>query len=290
MQLPTEKIILGTAQFGLDYGINNESGKPSDDAVWEILNYAFENGIRILDTADAYGSAAELIGNFQAQTGNKFNINTKFTCEDKRGVTKHVEESLKKLSVDQINVLFYHRFEDFKNHQSVLQELKKLKSDKLINKIGVSVYNNSELGHAIETDEVDCIQLPFNLLDNYYQRGGFLKRAKETNKEVQVRSVFLQGLFFKDLDNYPDYLKPLKKYVQEIKIIAETNYRSIEELALGYVLAEDTIDYVIIGVDTRIQLENNINCASKYLSQDIKRKIDNIAVLETGLLYPYNWK
>src|SRR5215203_468375 len=290
MQLLTEKIILGTAQFGLNYGINNESGKPSDEAIWEILNYAFDNGIGILDTADAYGSAAELIGNFHAQTRNKFKVNTKFICEEKRGVAKHLEQSLKKLSVDQINVLFYHHFEDFRNYQNVLQELRKLKSQELINKIGVSVYNNTQLRDAIETDEVDCIQLPFNLLDNYYQRGGFLKKAKERNKEVQVRAVFLQGLFFKDLDNYPDYLKPLKKYVQEIKIIAETNFKSIEELALCYVLAEDTIDYVIIGVDTRVQLENNIICTSKYLSQDIKHKIDNIAVLETDLLYPYNWK
>jgi hypothetical protein len=64
----------------------------------------------------------------------------------------------------------------------------------------------------------------------------------------------------------------------------------MQELALCYVLAEDTIDYLVIGVDTKAQLENNIICSGKYLSNDTKKKIDNIAVLEIDLLYPYNWK
>jgi len=290
MRAPTEKFVLGTAQFGLNYGINNLIGKPSDETIWEILNYAFDTGIEILDTADAYGRASELIGSFHSETRKKFKVNTKFICEEKIGVTKQLEQSLKELSVDQINVLFYHHFDDLKNYKNVFQELKGLKSEKLINKIGVSVYNNTDLNKAIETEEIDCIQLPFNLLDNYHQRGEFLKKAKERNKEVQVRSVFLQGLFFKDLNNYPDYLKPLKKYVQEIKIIAEAASKSMQELALGYVLAEDTIDYLVIGVDTKAQLENNIICSGKYLSNDTKKKIDNIAVLEIDLLYPYNWK
>ena len=290
MRAPTEKLVLGTAQFGFNYGINNSIGRPSDETIWEILNYAFDTGIEILDTADAYGKASALIGSFHSQTGKKFKVNTKFKCEEKIGVTKQLEQSLKELSVDHINVLFYHHFDDLKNYKNVLQELRRLKSEKLINKIGVSVYNNIDLNKAIETEEVDCIQLPFNLLDNYHQRGEFLRKAKERNKEVQVRSVFLQGLFFKDLNNYPDYLKPLKKYVREIKIIAEETSQSMEELALCYVLAQDTIDYLVIGVDTRAQLENNIMGSSKYVSMDTKKKIDDIAVLEIDLLYPYNWK
>src|SRR5436189_23223 len=83
-----------------------------------------------------------------------------------------------------INILFYHHFDDLKNYKNVFQELKKLRLEKLINKIGVSVYNNIDLNEAIETEEMDCIQLPFNLLDNYHQRGEFLKKAKVRNKEV----------------------------------------------------------------------------------------------------------
>ena len=51
------KIILGTAQFGLDYGINNQNGKVSDKDVDQILNYAFESGIKELDTASSYGNS-----------------------------------------------------------------------------------------------------------------------------------------------------------------------------------------------------------------------------------------
>ena len=67
------KLILGTAQMGLDYGINNLSGKVSKNKSIEILEYAFDNGIRILDTAEVYGNAHEIIGFY-----HKLNPNKKF--------------------------------------------------------------------------------------------------------------------------------------------------------------------------------------------------------------------
>ncbi len=75
----SDKIILGTAQFGLNYGINNLTGKPSNLQVIEILNFASENRIKILDTADAYGDAAEIIGLYNESFPTRFLLNTKFT-------------------------------------------------------------------------------------------------------------------------------------------------------------------------------------------------------------------
>ena len=57
-----EKLILGTAQFGLDYGINNSVGKPNVESTESILNYAISQKIHILDTADAYGNSSDIIG------------------------------------------------------------------------------------------------------------------------------------------------------------------------------------------------------------------------------------
>ena len=73
------KIILGTVQFGLDYGINNNNGKPSNETVFNILNTARQNGIEILDTAEAYGSAIPTIGEYHHESISKFKIVSKFS-------------------------------------------------------------------------------------------------------------------------------------------------------------------------------------------------------------------
>ena len=53
---------LGTAQFGMDYGVTNKSGKIESKDIIEILKYANKIGINFIDTAQAYGQSEKLIG------------------------------------------------------------------------------------------------------------------------------------------------------------------------------------------------------------------------------------
>ena len=76
------KFILGTAQFGLNYGINNRHGKPDKSTVYEILNLAYQLGINTLDTAYSYGTSHEIIGNFHRDYNFYFEVNTKFTSSE----------------------------------------------------------------------------------------------------------------------------------------------------------------------------------------------------------------
>ena len=75
-------MVLGTVEIGLDYGINNKEGKPSHKQAFELLDAAFENGIRELDTAEGYGDSEDIIGEYQRQTGNSFLIDTKLPVSD----------------------------------------------------------------------------------------------------------------------------------------------------------------------------------------------------------------
>jgi uncharacterized protein len=284
------KLILGTVQFGLDYGINNPAGKPTKEQVFQIFEQAAKAGVSVLDTADVYGNASELIGEFFASSSTRFDINTKFKAEEGKSITEQLHNSLQLLNTDKVNVYFYHRFDEMVNFPETLVELGKLKSQNLINKIGVSVYGNDELEIAVNTPAIDAIQLPFNLLDNYSQRGELLKQAKQKGKEIQVRSVFLQGLFFKELNSYPEYLSPLKPYVQTIQQIGTDSNTGMEALALAYALSQPEIDNVLIGVDTLEQLNTNLSYANTTLSAESISQINAIKVAETELLYPKNWK
>jgi aryl-alcohol dehydrogenase-like predicted oxidoreductase len=71
--------VLGTVQFGKEYGINNFSGKPTKEKSLEMLNLAFEKGIHLFDTAYEYGYAEEILGEFSKTNviGEKIKIITK---------------------------------------------------------------------------------------------------------------------------------------------------------------------------------------------------------------------
>jgi aryl-alcohol dehydrogenase-like predicted oxidoreductase len=285
----TNKIILGTVQFGLNYGINNKTGQPSISDVFNILDFAKHNGINTIDTADAYGTASKIIGDYLKINPGTFWVNTKFKKSNIQ-VKKQLYNSLKDLKIDRVNVYFYHSFNDFILHPELLEELEELKNIGLINKIGVSVYDNNELKEAIACEAIDTIQLPFNLLDNYTQRGKLLEQAKLKGNEIQARSVFLQGLFFISPNELPSKLLPLKKYLKILLDITSSNQITVEELAVQYAINQPDIDYIVIGVDNLEQLEKNLIIARKNLRTKTIHIIDNINVAETELLYPKNWK
>jgi len=283
-----KKIILGTVQFGLDYGINNTKGKPTFEEIFEILKYATSQGIEILDTADAYGNATEILGSFNIKYPGSFAINTKFKVNHKN-LGQQLSNTLKVLHLDKVNTYFYHSFSDFKNYPELLLSLITLKQNNEIRKIGVSVYDNDEFRTIINTAEIDVIQFPFNLLDNYNQRGELMKLAKEKGKELQVRSIFLQGLLFKSPNDLPSILAPLKPYLQNINDLSKENHMTIEQMALSYALGQSEIDNVIIGIDNQKQLEINISAAENIITEEVNDAINKIHVKEVELLHPKNW-
>ena len=282
------KFILGTVQFGLDYGINNATGKPSSEQVFKMLEYAASQGVKVLDTADAYGNATELLGFFNKTHPGLFAINTKFNS-NKEPLAEQLSSSLCLLQLKTVNTYFYHSFNDFVKYPELLPDLVALKQDHLIRKIGVSVYDNDEFKTFINTPEIDVIQFPFNLLDNRNQRGELMRLAKENGKELQVRSVFLQGLFFKSPKNIPHRLNSLKPFLKKIHDLSIENHLSVEQLALLYAIQQPEIDHIIIGVDNLEQLRHNLNIGQQNLAPEILDSINQIVVREAELLYPKNW-
>ena len=112
------KIILGTVQFGLDYGINNSSGKPDKAKVFDILKEAYDQGIRVLDTADGYGDSSELISAFTKESGKKFKLISKFVVQDKSESAHQIfSKTLQRLECDSLECYFFHRFDDYKCFQ-----------------------------------------------------------------------------------------------------------------------------------------------------------------------------
>ena len=289
-----EKIILGTVQMGLDYGINNTKGKPSEQEAFVILETAYDNGIKTLDTAEAYGNSMQVIGNFHKKYPTKiFNVITKLDAQvflTKGDLYRKVNESCKTLYVDKIHGYMFHNFENFKKNSIFFEELLEAKKQGLVKKIGVSLFSNFELNTILEEySDIDFIQLPFNLFDNELKRKKYMEKAKKMNIEIHTRSVFLQGLFFKDIKELSKKLSPFKEPLELIHGISKESDINLGYLALNYALEKEYIDHVLIGVDNKEQL--NLNLQNLKGDKQIPHgRIDEILIKNEELLNPTNWK
>jgi aryl-alcohol dehydrogenase-like predicted oxidoreductase len=280
------KMIIGTVQFGLDYGVNSATAKKlSQEECNEILDIANANGITILDTAEAYGDAIEKVSEYH-KMGKKFEVISKFLSPE--NILKPLTDSLKRLSIDSYHTILAHKSQDLFCDVNVQRDLMELKNSGLTRYIGVSIYTNEEFEQAIESEFVDVIQFPFNLLDNSTQRGDLMKKAKDAGKILHARSVYLQGMFLKTFP-LPDKLRPLEVYLQRLRNLCEENSISMAALALEYVFRNDLIDNVIIGQHKASQLLGNIEMIKSFKNGPYLNEIDEIRVNEFELLSPRNW-
>ncbi|WP_179009411.1 aldo/keto reductase [Winogradskyella forsetii] len=286
----SHKFILGTVQMGLNYGINNSNGKVSLKDSLEILEYAYDNSIKILDSAEAYGNAHQIIGTFhKSQPSKLFEVITKLPHHFDSGIEEKVTAYLSELQVTQLHALLFHSFDSYQKNIKNFEVLLKLKADHKIKHIGVSVYNNEEIESVILNDHVDIIQIPFNLLDNAALRGSILEKAKSKGKIIHTRSAFLQGLFFKAIDSENNTVKQLTKELKQLNHIKEQNEISMAQLALNYCLQQQAIDNVLIGVDAKAQLADNLNATNYTILPEVIKEIDTIKVKNSDLLNPSLW-
>ena len=288
------KLILGTVQFGLRYGINNTIGKLTEDQVFELLETAYDLGVRTLDTAEAYGNAHSVISNFHKQSKKRFNIISKYSSSNfdyPIDLVERIQVHCSNFNINYLEGYMFHSYNDFKmNINNDPNVLDNIKNSGLVKKIGVSVYSNNEIEDLLNFKNINLIQLPFNLFDNEYQRKEILEKAKKRNIEIHTRSVFLQGLFFKDINTLTNCLLPLKNNLSELSQILKNNNIAMESLALNYPLNKTYIDKVLIGVDSLEQLKNNIKATENDFDKSIYEKIDCIQIKNTKLLNPSNWK
>lgn len=273
------KIILGTVQFGLQYGVNS-AGRPSQDAVKSILCEAAKGGITTLDTSSAYGNSEEVLGD-SVPTSGQFKIVSKYP-KGEASVDEMFKGSLKRLKVHQLYGYLLHHFEVYKKNPMVWDEFINLKESGKVQKVGFSLYTPEELEFILKNGSpFDLIQVPFNIFDKKFQP--YMKELHEKGVEIHVRSTFLQGLFFKDRNALPEKLQPMKKYLLQLDDFSKENGLSIAEIALNYNLQNPYIDGVLIGVDNVEQLQMNLN-SIKDKPVDIE-----IEVKEQKLLNPVNW-
>lgn len=284
-----QRLSLGTAQFGFDYGITNSNGKVSDDEILKIINYCKKKKIFSLDTASAYGASEKIIGKTKI---SKFKIVTKIPkipnhisiLED--WVFEKIYESLNFLNLNQIYAVLFHSSKDLllKKGNKIFKTLQYLKKKKIIKKIGVSVYNTVELETIINNYDIDIVNLPISIANRDFLKNNFLKKIKANNIEIHVRSIFLQGLLL----NYNNIkFKYLMKtnFFQKWDTWLKKNNISALDACLSFVQNIKEVDKIVVGVDDLTQLKLIYNSF-------IKKKNYNVPNFKSckKLINPHKWK
>ncbi len=230
------KLGLGTVQFGLDYGIANEHGKPTVEESMKIINFAYNKGINCFDTSTNYGNAQEVLGKSLINKSDTFILSKIKSNIFINNLENSFDSILKELEINKLNVLFLHDCELLNSwDKSYSYKISKLKNSNKLDYFGVSIYTDEEFDYAIKNNDIEVIQVPFNIFDQRAINNGWIKKAEDSGKLLIIRSVFLQGLFFMNQKKIP---KNLEIAIPHIKLLEEYSSQlnvKKSELALNYV-------------------------------------------------------
>jgi aryl-alcohol dehydrogenase-like predicted oxidoreductase len=282
------KLALGTVQFGLTYGINNQSGIPNDEELASIFSFAKKSGINFLDTAQGYGNSEERIANL---SNDEFSIISKFKqLVAPFSLHNELKESLKKLKKSSLYGYMAHDGDLLIKNPNWWEGLQLAKDHGLVKKIGYSLYSVNQLEELLAKQMVpDIVQFPYNILDRRFE--SFFSELNSMGVEIHTRSVYLQGLLQMESSQVPNYLEPLQNYLKIVREIAKRNQSSIGQICLRFVINNPFINKVVIGIDNLSQLKENISiCQIDNLSEEIMDELLSIEVKEKNLLNPINWK
>jgi aryl-alcohol dehydrogenase-like predicted oxidoreductase len=288
--LNTHRLALGTAQFGLNYGIANQAGQVLVIEAATILDHAAAAGLDTLDTAIAYGDSEERLGQIgvdQWQIVSKLPQLSDSSLDVSAWVRDSVTGSLKRLKVSCLGGLLLHHPSDLLGSQgnALYAAMAELKSLGLVKKIGISIYQPDELDTLLEHMAFDVVQAPFNILDRRLMDSGWLGRLCDLGIEIHVRSVFMQGLLLMPGDLRPAKFQRWQPLWDEWEHWLSANQLTPLEACLRYVLSFNEIRRVIVGVDTLGQFKEIVTAASGNLPP-VPAGLQSSDIL---LLNPSNW-
>ena len=259
----TTELCIGTAQFGLNYGVTNSDGQVDKIEIQNILAAAVANDIWYLDSAQSYGEAESLLGsckpkNFSFRIASKLSAqpNNLWGIERQDIWEKAFQKTLQNLQVSSIDSFFLHNADDLKhpNRSFLLDWLLGLQDRKLVRRIGVSIYSAADL-KDLPLSLLQIVQLPLSIYDQRLLLNGTISKLSQAGIAIHARSVFLQGLILQSHLNWPLFLsQQLKHHHAACELESKANNLNMLDVALKFLRDVDQLEAVIVGVTKKNEL------------------------------------
>jgi len=291
------RLVLGTVQFGLPYGVSNSGGQPSYETARDILACAIEGGVTCLDTAAVYGESEAVLGRALAELGaaERVTVVTKVThlaadLSPSRAdelIEESVRNSLRQLRLERLPFCFLHREEDFRYADSLL----KLRDRGLVERIGSSTATPAATKAIIGSGLADAVQFPASVLDRRFSGPDVAGVACSRGMDVFARSIYLQGLVFLSDAKTPEALCDVIPARRRLAELAHDAGIPLAELALRYVLGLGDLTSILVGVDSVAQMRENLALFAKGpLPPDLMRAVmESVPSLSDAILDPWRW-
>ena len=295
------RLCIGTVQFGMDYGVQGGTRPAVEDAV-RMLDYATQNGVDAIDTAAAYGTAEDVVGEFLSrgtlprdavQVISKFGTNI-FDGASAASYAERLrtaaEASLKRIRSDYLDAYICH-VPTATGDQAIIEAMAALKESGLVRHVGFSVYDPDQVQACLAADAVDFIQSPFSFLDRRMETSGALAAARAKGVDLHTRSAFVQGLMLMDVAKIPERLAATRPVIRDLEAACAEAGLSRCALALAFVKANPNISHLVFGVDNMAQLKEIVADFDRSVDSDaLKSVADRFAAVDPSIFLPNNWK
>jgi aryl-alcohol dehydrogenase-like predicted oxidoreductase len=265
------RLALGTAQFGLGYGLASNYQQVDRLEVEEILIRANIAGLDVLDTATSYGQSEKVLGD--SNLISPFKIITKTLPIRKNNLTQEhlckiqisFTQSLINLKSKSLDGLLVHDANDLlvEGSDELWAWMQYIKSRGLVQRIGASVYDCETLRQLAQRYELDFIQIPYNVLDQRLDAENIFDFCSQKKIVVHVRSIFLQGVILMNPIKLPCHLVALEGNLCRLSEAAKDLSVPIQTLALAFVTRRPEIEQIIVGVHNRSQLNDLLSAWTK---------------------------
>ncbi|MEJ0051557.1 MAG: aldo/keto reductase [Methylovirgula sp.] len=291
---------LGAMMFG-------KLANPDHDDCIQIVHKALDFGINFIDTADRYsaGESEEIVGKALKGRRDRIVLATKvhgpmgddpnMQGNSRRWITRAVEDSLRRLQTDYIDLYQIHRPAPDTDIEETLSVLTDLMRAGKVRAIGSSTFPASEIVEAQWVAERRGLgrfrteQPPYSILDRGIERD-MLPTCQRYGMGVMVWSPLSKGMLtgrYRKGQPLPDSLR-VKVFpkqmsdersldaIEQLIPIAQGAGLSLTHMALGFVMAHPVVTSAILGPRTRQQLDDLLASAEVQLSDDVLDQIDQV--------------
>jgi diketogulonate reductase-like aldo/keto reductase len=229
----------------------------------ETLKTFAERGGRVIDSSPMYGSSESVTGRLAAELGvqSKLFVATKVWTRGKQAGIRQMEDSMKKLRVERVDLMQVHNLVDAPTHLATLREWKKAGR---IRYLGVTHYNagaHADLEKIIRPGDIDFVQVNYSLAEPEADQS-LLAAAAASRTAVIVNRPFAEGAMFGRVRG-----KPLPAWAKEL------GCESWAQFFLKWILGHPAVTCAIPGTRNPKHLADNLGAASGALPDEPTRKM-----------------
>jgi len=262
-----QKLVLGTANFGDNYGISNKL-RLSIQEVDEILNWA-SGKIEELDTSEDYKGSHKAI----SKHANNFKITTKINLNQLgsiKDLAPKVINICKEIGIEKIErVLLRPHATDPNFTLDAIKKLEKLRLIGSIASLGLTIYETKEMDYFMGVvDFPITFQVPLNLLNRSFQEQITSNPIRYQGFNFYVRSVFLQGLLLMNPEEIPLHLTEASESIRCLNDKLTKLGLSTLEATFALIRKQNWATGILVGVTSLDELKTNLHAFKE------KREID----------------